>query len=88
VTTTLEALSKPELAIVRGLVRGPLTEFELAVELASRSGCTPDHAEALLVQQLQELQKKGLIWAGSLSNSRGQVIMAAALTNHGRKLVA
>ena len=36
---------------------------------------------------LEELRDEGLIWAGSLLNSNGQQLMAAALTKRGTELV-
>ena len=85
---TLNALGQPELVVVRRLRNGPLTEFELAHEVAESSSYTPEQAADLVAGWLKELQEKGLIWAGKLLNERGQAIMAAALTNRGRELVA
>ena len=84
---TLDALGQPELVVVRRLSSGPLTEFELAHEVALSSSYTPEEAADRVAYWLDELRGKGLIWAGSLSNKRGQLIMAAALTNKGRELV-
>lgn len=84
---TLDALCQPELVVVRRLSSGPLTEFELAHEVAVSSSYTPEQAADHVAGWLNELQDKGLIWAGTLLNRRGQSIMAAALTNKGRKLV-
>ena len=84
---SLEALCQPELVVVRRLGRGPLTEFELAREVAVNSSYTPEQAADRVTYWLNELREKGLIWAGTLSNRRGQHIMAAALTNKGRELV-
>ena len=85
---TLDALDQPELVVVRRLSSGPLTEFELAHEVAVSSSYTPEQAEDLMAGWLHTLQEKGLIWVGALSNKAGQRMMAAALTNHGRALVA
>ena len=87
-TLTLDALGQPQLVVVRRLSSGPLTEFELAHEIAGHSGYTPEEAADRLAGWLDQLRENGLIWAGSLLNKRGQTIMAAALTNRGRKLVA
>lgn len=84
---TLDALGQPELVVVRRLRGGPLTEFELAHEVAVNSTYTPEQAADRVAGWLNELKEKGLIWAGTLLNKRGQTIMAAALTNRGRELV-
>ena len=85
---TLDVLAQPELVVVRRLSNGPLTEFELAHEVAASSSYTPEQAADRVGGWLNELREKGLIWAGTLLNKRGQTIMAAALTNRGRELVA
>ncbi len=77
---TLDALRQHELVVVRRLSTGPLTEFELADEVAEHSGYTPDQAADVVGESLHELREKGLIWSGTLLNKRGQSIMAAALT--------
>lgn len=84
---TLSALDQPELVMVRRLRSGPLTEFELAHEVAENSSYSPEQAADRVVGWLNELREKGLIWTGTLLNKRGQAIMAAALTNRGRELV-
>ncbi len=84
---TPDALCQPELVVVRRLTSGPLTEFELAHEVAVNSSYTPEQAADRVAGWLNELREKGLIWAGSLLNKRGQSIMAAALTIKGRELV-
>ena len=71
----------------RRLSSGPLTEFELAHEVAVSSNYTPEQAADRVAGWLNELREKGLIWSGTLLNKRGQSIMAAALTNQGRELV-
>ncbi len=84
---TFDMLDQPELVLVRRLSSGPLTEFELAHEVAVHSGYTPEQAADRVAYWLNGLREKGLIWAGTLLNKRGQSIMAAALTNKGRELV-
>ncbi len=84
---TLDTLRQPELVVVRRLSSGPLTEFELAHEIAAHSGYTPEQAADRVAGWLNELWEKGLVWTGTLSNKRGQTIKAAALTNRGRELV-
>ncbi len=84
----LDELCQPELVVVRRLSDGPLTEFELAQEVALSSSYTPEQATERVSFWLQGLREKGLIWAGTLLNKRGQAIMAAALTSRGRELVA
>ena len=85
--TALESLGQPELVIVRRLREGPLTEFELAHEITEHSGYEEDEAAHRMSQWLDDLQGKGLVWAGILFNRRGQSILAAALTCRGRELV-
>ena len=75
---TLDALCQPELVVVRRLRCGPLTEFELANEVAVNSSYTPEQAADRVIFWLNNLREKGLIWAGALLNKRGQSIMAAA----------
>ena len=84
---TLDALGQPQLVVVRRLSCGPLTEFELAHEVAESSSYTTEQAADRIGGWLDELKEKGLIWAGTLLNKRGQTILAAALTNRGRELV-
>ncbi len=85
---TINALHQHQLVILRRLRGGPLTEFELAREVADASGYTADQAADQMAKWLDELRLDGLIWAGALSNADGKKIMAAALTNRGRELVA
>jgi len=85
--TTIESLSNPALIVVRRLRKGLLTEFELAEEVAEHSSYSVGEAADKLALWLEELRDRGLIWFGQLSNSRGQRIMAAALTSLGMTLV-
>ncbi len=85
--TAIESLQQAELVVVRRLRGGPLTEFELAHEIAEHSGFSREDAASRIGGWLSDLQQKGLIWAGHLSNTRGQSIMAAALTANGKELV-
>lgn len=86
-TTTLEDLRQHELVILRRLRAGPLTEFELASEVASHSGFSADQTAERIAGWLEELQASGFIWAGKLFNTNGQYIYAAALTRRGQELV-
>ena len=86
-TPTLEELRQHELVILRRLRTGPLTEFELASEIAEHSGFSHQEAAERIGGWLEELQSSGFIWAGRLYNSNGQHIHAAALTRQGRELV-
>ena len=86
-TTTLDSLRQHQLVIVRRLRRGPLTEFELAHEVAAASSYGEDEASERMVKWLDELRAEGLIWAGLMYNDAGQEISVAALTNAGRDLV-
>ena len=85
--TAIESLRQAELVIVRRLRDGPLTEFELAQEIAEHSGYEEADAASRISKWLDDLQRKGLVWAGILFNRRGQSILAAALTCRGRELV-
>lgn len=84
---TVESLRQHQLVILRRLRHGPLTEFELAKEISSSSGRTVEQATDSIPEWLDELRSEGLIWAGSLTNSSGQRLMAAALTKKGRELL-
>ncbi len=84
---TINALRQNQLVILRRLRLSPLTEFELASEVAEHSGFSPEQCADRMPDWLEELRFAGLIWAGSLENSDGQKIMAAALTRRGRDLV-
>lgn len=84
---TIDALRQHQLVILRRLRGGPLTEFELASEVAGHSGHSHESAVDNMADWLEELRVQGLIWAGALTNAEGQSMMAAALTNRGRDLV-
>jgi len=84
---TIDALQQHQLVILRRLRKSPLTEFELAVEIAAHSGYTPDQCEENMTAWLAELRDEGLIWSGALTNEHGQSMLAAALTNRGKELV-
>ena len=73
---------------MRRLRRGPLTEFELAHEVAAASSYSEDEASERMVKWLDELRAEGLIWAGLMYNDAEQEISGAALTKSGRKLVS
>ncbi|MBU0718329.1 MAG: hypothetical protein KJ749_08780 [Planctomycetes bacterium] len=84
---TLEALQQHQLVILRRLRGGPLTEFELADEVAGHSGYSIEDCADHMADWLDELRAEGLTWAGFLVNDAGQEIMAAALTKRGKELV-
>ncbi|MFQ5461048.1 MAG: hypothetical protein ACE5E5_00305 [Phycisphaerae bacterium] len=86
-TDTLESLRQHQLVILRRLRRGPLTEFELAGEVADVSGYTTSDASDRMEDWLEELCNAGLIWYGQLRNSDCQTLLAAALTSRGKELV-
>ncbi|MCP4593391.1 MAG: hypothetical protein GY842_21860 [bacterium] len=86
-TQTLETLKQHELVILRRLREGPLTEFELASEVAAHSGWNPLDTPGQIVGWLEALRDNGLVWTGRLYNDCDQYIYAAALTNRGRDLV-
>ncbi len=86
-TITINDLRQHELVILRRLRKGPLTEFELASEIAEHSGFTHADATDRIVGWLAELQAKGFVWSGQLFNDAGQSIHAAALAKNGRELV-
>jgi len=87
VNDTLQQLRQHELVILRRLRTGPLTEFELAAEIADHSGYTVEEAADQLGTWLEALRTGGFVWAGALLNAEGQQLMAAALTRQGRELV-
>ena len=84
---TLDALQQHQLVILRRLRKGPLTEFELASEIAEHSGYTVEQASDNMNEWLEELRAEGLVWAGVLTNDNGQRLFAAALTKRGTELV-
>ncbi len=86
-TITLDQLRQHELVILRRLRRGPLTEFELAAQIAEHSGFTPEQAAERIVGWLDDLQRGGFVWSGKLYNNHGQHVHAAALTRQGRELI-
>ena len=86
-TTTLESLRQHQLVIVRRLRRGPMTEFELAHEVADASSYSESEASERMAGWLDELRAEGLVWAGTMYNDAGQEILVAALTKAGREVV-
>lgn len=84
---TVNSLAQHQLVILRRLRSGPLTEFELAGEVAENSGYTCEQCADNMAEWLDELRLEGLIWAGQLSNADGQKMMAAALAKRGKELV-
>lgn len=86
-TETIQSLAQHQLVILRRLRRGPLTEFELANEVAEHSGYSGEEAADKMVDWLETLRAEGLVWAGALSNADDQTLAAAALTTAGRELV-
>lgn len=84
---TMADARQHQLVILRRLLKSPLTEFELATEVAAHSGFGPDEATHLVREWLGDLREEGLVWAGTLTNQNGQEIFAAALTRRGREIV-
>ena len=84
---TLDALRHHQLVILRRLRTGPLTEFELASEVAEHSGYDVEQCADNMADWLEELRLEGLVWAGVLTNCDDQRIAAAALTKRGTELV-
>ena len=84
---TIESLRQHQLVILRRLRAGPLTEFELVNEVEEHSGYTHEEASESMPAWLAELRDAGLVWSGTLSNSAGQELLAAALTKRGTELV-
>lgn len=84
---TIDALRNHQLVILRRLRTGPLTEFELANEIAEHSAYTVEQCADNMADWLEELRLEGLIWAGTLTNAEDQQIQAAALTKRGMELV-
>ncbi len=87
VLQAFETLRQHELVILRRLRNGPLTEFELAREVAESSTWSAEEAFARIGDWLEALRREGLVWSGKLFDQRDQFIVAAALTNKGRALV-
>jgi hypothetical protein len=87
VIDTTERLAQHQLVILRRLRAGPLTEFELAREVANNSGYTTERAADQMGDWLEGLRGEGLVWSGALTNADGQHLLAAALTRRGRELV-
>ncbi len=87
VLQAFEVLRQHELIILRRLRRGPLTEFELAREVAENSNWSAEDSFAHITEWMDALQKEGLVWAGKLYNDEGQHIYAAALTRRGQELI-
>lgn len=82
-----EDLRQHELIIVRRLRTGPLTEFELAREVAENSSWTAEASVENIGEWLESLKSQGLIWCGRLYNDREQHVLAAALTRRGQELI-
>jgi hypothetical protein len=87
VTQAFEVLRQHELVILRRLRSGPLTEFELAREVAENSSWSSETVFEHINEWLESLKAAGLVWAGKLYNDQDQHIYAAALTRRGRDLV-
>ncbi|UCE58893.1 MAG: hypothetical protein JSU63_15805 [Phycisphaerales bacterium] len=85
--TTIDCLNQHQLVILRRLREHPLTEFELACEVAEHSGHSVEECSDNMAFWLEELRVEGLIWAGALTNSNDQRMMAAALTKRGMDLI-
>jgi hypothetical protein len=73
--------------ILRRLRAGPLTEFELASEVAGHTSYDVEQCADNMAGWLEELRVEGLVWAGVLTNCDNQRIAAAALTRRGMELV-
>jgi len=87
VSNAIQALAQHQLVILRRLRQGPLTEFELAREVAEHSGHTTEEAADQMGAWLEALRLEGLVWSGELQNVDGQRLLAAALTKQGREVV-
>lgn len=85
---TLDTLAQQQLVILRRLRAGPLTEFELAREIAEHSGYSVEQCADNMADWLEQLRLEGLVWSGALTNAAGQRLLAAALTRQGRELVS
>lgn len=86
-TITIEDLQQHQLVILRRLRASPLTEFDLASEVAEHSGWTDEQAADNMEAWLIELCNMGLVWVGTLCNNAKQNMVVAALTKKGRELV-
>ena len=86
-TMTIENLQQHQLVILRRLRAHPLTEFDLASEVAEHSGWTVEGATDEMEAWLTDLCNMGLIWTGTLVNNKFQQMRVAALTKGGRELV-
>ncbi len=86
-TDTFGAMRHHQLTILKQLLPGPLTEFELSQAVSQSTGFGTGVAAEMMPQWLDELKTEGLVWSGSLFNSEDQSITAAALTLRGRHLV-
>lgn len=86
-TLNIDSLRQWQLVILRRLRKTPLTEFELAGEVAEHSGYSGEESADRMQDWLEELREMGLIWVGALTNLAGQQLMAAALTGQGRRMV-
>lgn len=85
---TIKNLPQHQLVILRRLRHGPLTEFELASEVAEHSGYLHEQATDNMTAWLEELRDEGLIWAGALDNANDQQMWVAALTRAGTELIS
>jgi len=83
-----EKLRNHQLVILRRLRNGPLTEFELAREVAENSAYSVEECAERMADWLGELRGAGLLWSGTLTNVDGQHLLAAALTKRGVELVS
>lgn len=86
-TITLDSIRQHQLVILRRLRHAPLTEFELASQVAEHSGYSDEESSSRMQGWLEELRTMGLIWSGALTNVSGQRLLAAALTSKGRDVV-
>lgn len=77
-TGTIDTLRQHQLVILRRLRSHPLTEFELASEVAEHSGYDVEQCMDQMSVWLEELRDAGLIWAGRLVNGNKQEMWVAA----------
>jgi hypothetical protein len=87
VSQAFEVLRQHELIILRRLRNGPLTEFEMAREVAENSNWSAEQAFEKIHAWLESLKDGGFVWSGKLHNAKGQHICAAALTRRGHDMV-